>query len=543
MHHLSNKKAMTDTTDTKPESSSKIISDFIDSYNSPEAIKRREETRKETKDLADSIISGVTKCEIADLQNNVILSCLSTDVSLYKEYADTIKEHPEYQKYLQLYHYKWNDFIIVPTISPNTNKLVLSTIKLEKEGGKSIITHDNSFDSQDSYVHPYSKDSNVIPLKIHDSTQQYWYSTISMNKWTGEISETSPENYKMDEKWINWLLNTIWEKSGKKLSECSTWLQENIRWIVWVEDELRQASHSFEEQKRKLAENLTKWNFALAVGNFIDIVKSFFNRKKQGRVIDIWRWLNYEWDEKDFDYLRAAIDTVLDPEERSKLTYLISKIKDKQTKSELSNKGINNPSAFDLMLQECKPWQVMLTNALDLEGGSSNFKYATQAVSWSRWCHALIISDVIKDSNWVITDAKIIQSTLKGWVHETRLKDYIKTNYSSADFLLADLPEDKKDDVIGRARSKIWEKYDRVSIVTDSITWMDFDSSLSSWREDTQWDMKSNLMWKNKTYCSELVFDAMWSAGLHMPQPHMSPADILTTDQIKPQYACYCDKF
>jgi hypothetical protein len=97
---------MTDTTDTKQESSSKIISDFIDSYNSPEAIKRREETRKETKDLADSIISGVTKCEIADLQNNVILSCLSTDVSLYKEYADTIKEHPEYQKYLQLYHYK-----------------------------------------------------------------------------------------------------------------------------------------------------------------------------------------------------------------------------------------------------------------------------------------------------------------------------------------------------------------------------------------------------------------------------------------------------
>jgi hypothetical protein len=72
---------------------------------------------------------------------------------------------------------------------------------------------------------------------------------------------------------------------------------------------------------------------------------------------------------------------------------------------------------------------------------------------------------------------------------------------------------------------------------------MDFDSSLSSWREDTQWDMRSNLMWKNKTYCSELVFDAMWSAGLDMPQPHMSPADILTTDQIKPQYACYCDKF
>jgi hypothetical protein len=28
-----------------------------------------------------------------------------------------------------------------------------------------------------------------------------------------------------------------------------------------------------------------------------------------------------------------------------------------------------------------------------------------------------------------------------------------------------------------------------------------------------------------------------------MPNPRMSPSDLLMTDEIAPQYACYCDKF
>ena len=545
---------MSETSDNKRTEtvrSSQILEDIaaftsreaIAADNSPEAIAERQKTKEEMAKLADSIISSTTKCEISDLQNNLLLSCLRTNISLYKDYADTIKEHPEYQKYLQFYHYKWNDFIIIPIIDKNKNELFIKTVKLEKDGDKSTITHDNSFHSRDSETHPYAKNSNVFSVMIHDDSQEYGYSKISMNKWTGEISDVDPKIYKLDEKWINWLIDTIGEKSGKKLTECSEWAQQCVRDIISQEDELQQESHNFEDQKIKLANSLMKWDFSWAVSSFIDIIKLYFWRKKKWRVIGIGKWLDYEWDELDFEYLQSAIDTVLDPERRSKLTYLISKIKDKREKAELSWKWVENPSQFDLMLQQCKPWQIMLTNALDSEWESWSFKYATQAVSWSRWCHALVISDVIKDNNWVITDAKIIQSTLKWWVHETRLKEYIKSSYSASDFLLADVPEWKANDIISSARSKIWQKYDRVSIVTDTIIWIDVDK----WLQPEEWSLlgsaKSNLLWNNKAYCSELVFDAMENAWLTMPEPHMSPSDILTTDEIKPQYACYCDKF
>ena len=545
---------MSETSDNKRTEtvrSSQILEDIaaftspeaIAADNSPEAIAERQKTKEEMAKLADSIISSTTKCEISDLQNNLLLSCLRTNISLYKDYADTIKEHPEYQKYLQFYHYKWNDFIIIPIIDKNKNELVIKTVKLEKDGDKSTITHDNSFHSRDSETHPYAKNSNVFSVMIHDDSQEYGYSKISMNKWTGEISDVDPKIYKLDEKWINWLIDTIGEKSGKKLTECSEWAQQCVRDIISQEDELQQESHNFEDQKIKLANSLMKWDFSWAVSSFIDIIKLYFWRKKKWRVIGIGKWLDYEWDELDFEYLQSAIDTVLDPERRSKLTYLISKIKDKREKTELSWKWVENPSQFDLMLQQCKPWQIMLTNALDSEWESWSFKYATQAVSWSRWCHALVISDVIKDNNWVITDAKIIQSTLKWWVHETRLKEYIKSSYSASDFLLAGVPEWKANDIISSARSKIWQKYDRVSIVTDTIIWIDVDK----WFQPEGWSLlgsaKSNLLWNNKAYCSELVFDAMGNAWLTMPEPHMSPSDILTTDEIKPQYACYCDKF
>jgi hypothetical protein len=48
-------------------------------------------------------------------------------------------------------------------------------------------------------------------------------------------------------------------------------------------------------------------------------------------------------------------------------------------------------------------------------------------------------------------------------------------------------------------------------------------------------------MWNDKAYCSELLFDAMEKSGLKMPEPHMSPGDLLVMDEITPQYACYCE--
>lgn len=537
---------MTETTDNKdkrPDEGTQTVSEAIDSFNSPEAVEERRRTKEEAAELADSIISSATKCEISDLQNNLLLSCLRTNISLYKDYADTIKKHPEYQKYLQFHKYKWNDFIIIPIFDKNKNELTIKTVKLEKDGDKSVITVDNSFNSRESEVHPYSRNSNVFSVMIHDESQKYGYSTISMNKFTWEISDVNPSEYQVDNKGVDWLLDTIWEKSWKQLTDCSEQAQQSIRSIVSEEDELKQEAHNFSDEKRKLAENLTSWNISWAISSFINIIKLYFWRKEKWRIIGLWNGINYEWDERDFEYLQSSIETVLDPEQRSKLTYMISKIKDKYMKTELEWKGVENPSAFDLMLQQCKPGQIMLTNALDADWDSWSFKYATQAVSWSRWCHALIISDVIKDDKWVITDAKIIQSTLKSWVHETSLKEYVKSSYSASDFLLADTPEWKANDVIDGAKSKIWQKYDRVSIVTDAVLWMDADKIFKTDKWNILDVAKSNLLWNNKAYCSELVFDAMGNAGLTMPEPHMSPADILTTDQITPQYACYCDKF
>lgn len=511
----------------------KILTDFMKDYNSPEGKKRREEAMS----LADDIIHTATGRDVSDLKNDMIFSCLRTNERLYKNYANSIKEHPEYQKYLQIYNFKWKNFLVIPLFDNGDNSLTINTVEIAKDGGSLKIISEPFWIPE----HPYTRESNVIPVALEDKTQQCWYHRISMNKRTWEISDVDPMNYKMDENGINWLLDAIWDRAWKKIWDCSKWLQNTARQIIGEEDELRQESHSFDNQKSKIAQCLLNWDFSWAVSNFIGIVQSFFNRKNKWRVINLWKWLDYEWDEWDFEYLQSAIDTVLDPEQRSKFTYLISKIKDKRMKNELSWKGIENPSSFNLLLQQCKPWQVMLTNALDSEWNSSNFKYATQAVSWSRWCHALFISEVIKDSNWVIIDAKIIQSTLKWWVYETKLKDYIKSNYSAADFLLADLPKWKSDEVINNARYKIWEKYDRISIVTDSIFWGDIDKSydVGGWSTN----IKSNLLWNNKAYCSELVFDAMEKAWLKMPEPHMSPADLLMTDQITPQYACYCDNF
>nr|MBR6100250.1 hypothetical protein [bacterium] len=47
--------------------------------NSPEAKKRAEEENKEYQELADSILVDSLKCEVTDLQKDVLLSCLRED--------------------------------------------------------------------------------------------------------------------------------------------------------------------------------------------------------------------------------------------------------------------------------------------------------------------------------------------------------------------------------------------------------------------------------------------------------------------------------
>lgn len=488
-------------------------------------------------ELADKI-SGNLESEMANLK----LSCLKTNDVLHKKYENAIKEHPEYQKYLQFYKYNWKDFLIVPVYDASENSLIINTVEVGKDGDSLKIISDPYWHPN----HPYTRETNVISVPLEDKTQDYWYHRVSMNKWTWEITDVDPSEYSMDEKWINWLMDMIGENAWKKFSDCSEWMQGKVKDIISNEGELKQKSHWFDKQKKDLIHNIIKWDFSWAVSCIISLVKIFFGMKESWKVTDIWKWLeDYAWDEWDFEYLESAIDTVLDPEQRSKLTYLLSKIKDELMKKSLKEKWVENPSQFDLLLQQLKPWQVMLTNGLnESEWKWTMFDGSIQTVSGSRWCHSLIIEDVIEE-NWVIVDANIIQSTYKLWVQRTRLKEYVQGRFSSADFLVVDLnlSDSGKRDFVNYANEKEGQPYDPVSVVSDTIFWMDFDKWFSP--EEWNWNLmdkiKWNLLWNDKAYCSELVFEAMEKTGLKMPQPHISPSDILMTGDVTPKYACYCE--
>jgi hypothetical protein len=98
--------------------------------NSPEAKKREEEENKEYQKLADSVLVDSLKCEVTDLQNDVLLSCLREKGWLYKEYAETIKEYPEYKKYFQLYNFKGKPFLVVPIFDKQENKFAMKTVEV-----------------------------------------------------------------------------------------------------------------------------------------------------------------------------------------------------------------------------------------------------------------------------------------------------------------------------------------------------------------------------------------------------------------------------
>lgn len=492
--------------------------------------------REELQDLADDILAKAIKCDKSDLKNDVLISCLRDNVSLYKEYADGVNQNISLKKYFKKYTFKGKDYLIIPSIDKDKKKIHIKSFEIAQNNGKySFVWNGFSDNMQES--EETSRYTDLIPVNFPDDSAKNKFSTLYMNKWTWEILNVSPSEYKMDQQSVQSLMTTIEENWGSKLSDCSENLKSSVEGILGGNNDLDNQGKWFEEQRSKIVQCVMQWDFAWAVSGFIEIVKLFFNRKQGWRVINLWKWINYEWDERDIVYLESAISTVFDPEKRSELTYLLSKIKDKRMKNSLKEKWVENPSQFDLFLQHCEPGQIILTNWLDTEWKSSAFDYATQTASWARWCHAILVSDVIKDSNGIVTDAKIIQSTYKKWVHETTLKEYTSGKFSSADLLLANVPENSRENVVKEAKNRVGQKYDAVSIVTDSVLWTDVDESSQS--EGIAW----NFLWKNKAYCSELVFDAMKKSGCTLPEPHMSPSDLLLSEDVSPQYACYCDKF
>lgn len=313
----------------------------------------------------------------------------------------------------------------------------------------------------------------------------------------------------------------------KSFSECSQEMQDTLKLLCWIK---KSETFLISKERKNLLKSLRNINFISVLKSVYSILHLFFTRKRKfKRIINIWKNISYRWNNNDLLYLESLVRDVPNPEKKSEIVYLLWKIKDKKIRKKFKKFG-KTPTQLDLLLQQCKKWQIMLTNALNLEGNSSLFKDLTQAVSWSRRCHSLIISDVIRDKHKIVKDLKIIQSTLNWWVHEISFKEYIKKNYSKSDFLLASLPKDKADPIILNAKNHIWEKYDRIAMILDIITWWDFSYS---WK---------NIKDINKTYCTALVFDAIWKSWCDVPRLHLTPSDILLVKDLTPEYACYCDK-
>lgn len=336
-----------------------------------------------------------------------------------------------------------------------------------------------------------------------------------------EICNINQKNYQDNDM----VLKIIWKYKLKQFSGCSKKMQDIFKIIYSMEH----IERYFVCKERKNFLNCLKKNkFMWAIKSAYYILSSYFNKKKKRRrLINLWRDIDYEGDYNDTIYLEQAIKKVSDPEKKSVITYLLSKIKDRKMKKRLEQLG-KTPNQLDLLLQQCKKWQIMLTNGLNINGGSWFFKELTQTVSGSRRCHSLIISNVVKNKKWIVKDLKVIQSTLDGWVHEISFKKYIKENYSESDFLVASFPKNKIDPIILNAKNHIWEKYNKLSMLLDVISGWD----IKFFNKDIQ-----NI---NKTYCTALIFDAMEKSNCNIPMYHLTPADILLTDGLVPEYACYC---
>ena len=327
-----------------------------------------------------------------------------------------------------------------------------------------------------------------------------------------EIDKQSFINY-MEENW------TPLESQSKEIQNLT---QEILR--PQGELELTQKQQKYNEIKSELLDGIKNKNAIQIASSVGKLLKEFLGSFK--RKLNIWNNINYTPNQADKEYLINAIKATLNPEKRSELTYLFWRIKDEENKEKLREKWIENPSQFQLFLQNCKPWQLILIN-----GDSTwakrheRFNAATQIVSWSRWCHAAIISG-IKEENGIIVDATIVQADSK-WIKEASLKEYVNSDYKSGDLLLWTFqPPEKWEDVVHSCKSYIWWKYSQINLVADTIL-----------------DELHISKQKRNKYCSELVFTWMQEAGLDLPDPHTTPADLLSTNAIAPEYCCYCDNF
>ena len=385
-------------------------------------------------------------------------------------------------------------------------------------------------DSEETIQHTENSTQWTEVSEIQETTSnetQYTFQSTQVEIDTQQNTERLKQNIAR-ESFCNYM-NQRWTPLESQSQEIQNLTQQ----ILWPpeEAELTTEQKKYNEIKSELIDALNNTDIPKIISSVSKLLKEFLRSSSFKRKMDIRSGINYTPNENDKDYIINAIGATLDPEKRSRLTYLLWKIKDEETKQNLKEKWIEEPSQFQLFLQNCKPWQLILTNAESTwSKWHATFSKATQIVSWARRCHAAVISDV-KEENWIISDATIIQATWK-WIEEISLKDCFKEKYKYGDFLLGTFqPPEKWDDVVNSCKSYIWWKYSQINLVADTIL---NDPMLDKFHISKQA--------KNK-YCSELVFTWMQEAWLELPNPHTTPADLLSTNAITPEYCCYCDIF
>ena len=198
--------------------------------------------------------------------------------------------------------------------------------------------------ASDSWIIKY-KNANDFFDKIKVYTKAWIIETLNTWQWSTNFDSTDK------------ILNRIIKRNGLKwFSECSEEVQDAIKVVYKMEETERMFIH---REWKHLLSNLKHIKLIWAIKSAYAILFLFFTKEKSHRrIINIWKNISYEWVNKDKKYLEDTIRYVSNPERKSIITYLLWKIKDNKMKKRLKRLG-KNPSQFDLLLQQCKKWQIM----------------------------------------------------------------------------------------------------------------------------------------------------------------------------------------
>lgn len=449
-----------------------------------------------------------------------VLSTRKGEESL-KRYKKMFENYPILERYIQIYNHNGKEYFVLPHIHEDDDwswiqRIDIQTIPL-------IQTASGEYKRDDGWMTAgqtkhYITNYHAYPVWFWGNDNKF-----CLDKTTGKIQTWSAEEYTANPQDI---MNAIW---AEDLSDAGNTL---ISGILGNENKMKEQQSSFETERKAFVQCIKKRDIWWAIEKWWGMIQSMLNfdweleRTLWFTEFEHMFWNMDAYTEDDVSFLEESIQYVTDPEDKSELTFALSQFKDKKMKEEMWDL-----SQFDLFLQNCKEGQILLTNWLDIGDGvfANGFNQATQITSWSRWCHSAVVSEVITNSSWKVIDIKVVHAT-SIWTQEESFRSFLgsERGYSASDFLLMETPEKiPPSTMVTEMRSFIWNSYDYISVWSDVLTGKSDETFLT----------------KNSQFCSEWIFEICKKHGVQFSDPHVSPAQLLTSSALEPQYACTCDSF